>query len=65
MMTTAMTIKGFQFSYEAKLMSTYYISPAQLLGIEGIFGTVFSWILIVILMFVPCHFGEKACVFNA
>lgn len=56
-MITGMTIRGFQFAYEARLMTKYYIQPMQLLGIEGVFGTVFSWVVVVIGMFVPCNFG--------
>ena len=59
-----MTLKGFQFTYEARLMTKYYIHPMLMIGMEGAFGAILSWILSVIAMYIPCSFGPKACSYS-
>jgi hypothetical protein len=49
-------VNGFYFSYEQKLMNNYYLPPSLLVGMEGVFGMVFSGVTISILTFIPCHF---------
>ncbi len=64
-MLISLVINGFQFAFEGKIFSEYYISPMLMVGMEGIFGLIISWCATVGAMFIPCSFGKDACVFNS
>lgn len=53
-MLVSLVINGFQFTFEGKIFSKYYISPLLMVGMEGIFGLVISWCWAVGSMFIPC-----------
>lgn len=64
-MFVSLIINGFQFAFEGKVFSKYYISPLLMVGLEGSFGLVISWCTTVGVMFIPCPFGKDACVYSA
>jgi hypothetical protein len=57
-------LNGFQFAYEEGIFEKYHIEPVKMVGIEGLFGLTTNLIMIAIFTFVPCTFGEDACVYN-
>jgi hypothetical protein len=55
---------GLHFVYEEHLITKYQAKPLFIVGIEGLFGTVISLVLIPLLAMVPCSFGQQDCVMN-
>ena len=63
-MIMALVLNGFQFTYEERLFDRYYIEPLELVGLEGCFGVIGSTLLVVAMSYVPCNFGQEACVLD-
>ena len=55
---------GFFFVFEQKLLTKYHLEPLQVVGYEGLFGLCFYILVLPIISFIPCTFGESACVFS-
>jgi drug/metabolite transporter (DMT)-like permease len=55
---------GLHFVYEAHLLAKYEVEPLFMVGIEGLYGMVISFVLIPLLQLMPCSFGEDACVID-
>ncbi len=63
-MLVSLIFNGFFYAYEQFLLKKHSINPMEMVGYEGIFGMIIILILTTILSFIPCNFGDKACVFN-
>ena len=55
---------GFFFVFEQKLLSKYHLEPLQVVGYEGLFGLCAYFVILPIISYIPCSFGESACVFD-
>lgn len=64
-MLISLIFNGFFYAYEQFLLKKHSINPMQMVGYEGIFGLILITIITTILSFIPCHFGEKTCVFDS
>jgi len=51
---SGMFFMSLQFTFEEKLMKKYNIDPVKAVGYEGLWGTIFITVLIIILQFSPC-----------
>lgn len=61
---SSLVTNGFLFSFEQKLFETFYLEPMEVVGYEGLFGTILCLITVPVLSSVPCSFGISACVFT-
>lgn len=64
-MVVSLIFNGFLYAYEQKLLKQYTVSPLEMVGWEGVYGTVISFILVVILSFIPCPYPGNKCVYTA
>lgn len=64
-MLISLVFNGFFYAYEQFLLKKHSINPMQMVGFEGIFGMIIILVITTILSFIPCHFGEKTCVFDS
>ena len=64
MLIGSLFLNGFQFTYEQTLFDRYHIDPLQLVGLEGLFAFTALGLIITVLNFVPCSFGEDACAYS-
>jgi hypothetical protein len=44
------------------LFKKYYVEPIQLIGYEGIIGFIYNLVVLIVVSFIPCSFGNDACV---
>lgn len=63
-MLCSLVFNGFFYAYEQKLLKKHTIHPLEMVGFEGCFGLVILTVVITTLSYIPCHFGEKACVYD-
>jgi hypothetical protein len=63
-MLISLIFNGFFYAYEQFLFKKHSINPMQMVGFEGIFGMTIILVIVTILSFIPCHFGDKTCVFD-
>lgn len=64
LMLCSLIFNGFFYAYEQRLLKMHTIHPLEMVGYEGCFGLVLSGGIITALSFVPCTFGESACVYD-
>ena len=64
MLIGSLFLNGVQFTYEQILFERYHIDPLMLVGIEGCFAFTTLGLIIIVLNFVPCSFGESACAYS-
>lgn len=64
MLVGSLFLNGVQFTYQQILFDKYHIDPLMLVGIEGCFAFTALSIIITILNFIPCSFGESACAYS-
>jgi hypothetical protein len=50
----AQLFTGGMFIVEEKLLGDYYLDPLKVVGLEGLWGLLFSCILLPIYQFIPC-----------
>lgn len=63
-MLCSLIFNGFFYAYEQRLLKKHTIHPLEMVGFEGCFGICIVTILITILSYIPCGFGEKGCVYD-
>jgi uncharacterized protein YggT (Ycf19 family) len=63
-MVVSLVFNGFLYAYEQKLLQEYKVSPLEMVGWEGVYGTVFSLLIVAILSFMPCPYTGTKCVYN-
>ena len=64
LMTVSLVIQGFHFSFEQSLFNRFYLQPMEVVGYEGLFGTLLCLIALAILSSTHCSFGISACVYD-
>ena len=64
MLLGSLFLNGIQFTYEQTLFDRYHIDPLMLVGIEGSIAFITLGLIITVLNFVPCSFGEQACAYS-
>ena len=42
------------FVYEEKILKFYDVEPMEMVGWEGLWGTIFTIILFIVSAFIPC-----------
>ena len=55
MMSASIVVQGLQYIIEEKLLSSYYLSPMLVVGVEGISGTILFTILLVCFQIIPWY----------
>lgn len=63
-MIVSLVFNGFLYAYEQKLLKEYQVSPLEMVGWEGVYGTVFSFVLVLVLCFIPCPYTGSKCVYS-
>ena len=53
-MVLSAIMQGTQFVVEEKMMSVYYLNPFQFVGWQGIWGLLFTLLILPILQLIPC-----------
>lgn len=64
LMLISLIFNGFFYAYEQFLLKKHSINPMEMVGYEGVFGIIIILVVTTILSFIPCNFGENACVYN-
>jgi hypothetical protein len=54
---------GYCLIFEESVLRKYYIEPIQLLGYEALLSFVVYLVIITIMTFIPCSFGDS-CVYT-
>ena len=65
LMVVSLVFNGFLYAYEQKLLKEYEISPLEMVGWEGVYGTIMSLLLVIILCFIPCPYSGNKCVYDS
>jgi hypothetical protein len=65
LVTIAMALQAAQAVTYERIYSKYDISPLEMVGYQGVIGTVFWTILLIIVKFLSCPFADSQCVFDA
>jgi hypothetical protein len=63
--TAAMAIQAAQAVVYERIYSKYDISALEMVGYQGIIGTVIWTALLVLFKYVNCPFDSSQCVFDA
>lgn len=54
MVVVSLFAQGFQYITEEHVLKNYHMDPKRLVGLEGMFGIVWIFVIIFIVSFVPC-----------
>lgn len=65
LMVISLVFNGFLYAYEQKLLIQYKVQPLEMVGWEGIYGTILSLILVTVLAFMPCPYSAAKCVYSS
>ena len=60
----AQLFTAIQFVVEEKILNKYDVNPLEMVGWEGVFGTVFYTILLGIFYFIKCDVNNPLCYIN-
>ena len=60
----AQLFTAIQFVIEEKILNKYDVNPLQMVGWEGVFGTIFYSILLIIFYFIKCNPDNPVCYMN-
>jgi hypothetical protein len=63
-MTISLVFNGFFYAYEQYLFTKHSINPTEMVGYEGIFGMITTFIVASTLSYIPCSFNPNNCVFS-
>ncbi len=58
MLLIAQLFTGGMFIVEEKLLGDYYLDPLKVVGLEGLWGIIFSCIMLPIYQHIPCSIEE-------
>ncbi len=51
--------------YYEEIFKKYDVTPLQMVGYQGLLGTVCTTIIVIFLSFIGCPFPEDKCVFDS
>lgn len=62
LMGLSIIFAGMMIGYEQRLFTLYYVEPLKMVGFEGLFGILYSFVGIAVMSFIKCTFGADYCV---